>query len=736
MKKILLTLCALLILGVSGAWADVMVKVADYDNYQPWGSPTLISRSSDKLILTTTSTSGVEGLVLQSSGKSDDGYWDRSGNWLLLIPKNTTESTFTITIAAPSGYAITEYSVDLCSWNTDRTYVVTAEDGTSITTSNNTIQTLSLSALSTRTTSITVKANVCTTNNYFTIKNMTVTLTPAPNIPNGDYLINIQKTDATNYNSFIKPSIEQLFTDSYQNVSTAGVFNLTRVGESYDTYYIKELSSGKYLYAVNADKADYDNNGNVTTYGASSSNKYRFHTGTYSETLLKAIDLGDTELPDGDKTAYQWKILPSPISANHLNIIPYSNTKTSLGMWTSSDTYYSFLEPSYGWSQVKFYTMEDATQAYLSYNNVQANLDLAGKAGYPTQTNDYFVAVSGLITVFGGGTYNSTHFSNLKTWFQAYLDEQTVTYPSTNKIYKIYHPTQARYLYAKAADYSTQLTVETDGSAADAIFYSPEEGKFVAYINGFYMVDNKIYNVPGGSSTLTISHYSGHPFGTVLLKGGGYYYYAHTDNLVYRNTTNYAETSKYWRFEEVTSLPVTISAIGYNSFYCPVDVIVPEGVTAYTCKIDNTGSTLNLFPIMAGSKIPANTGVILEGTANDKVSFTVTSGATPIDENENDFTGTVTTKAKTDGDLVLGYENSTVGFYKYTGDNLAGFKSYISVAKKPAGVKALTFNFLATAIQALQEASKSNVIYDLNGRRVQKAQRGTYIINGKTVIIR
>ena len=62
-----------------------------------------------------------------------------------------------------------------------------------------------------------------------------------------------------------------------------------------------------------------------------------------------------------------------------------------------------------------------------------------------------------------------------------------------------------------------------------------------------------------------------------------------------------------WYVEEATSLPVTITAAKYATFYAPVAVEVPEGVTAHTVTINGEWATLS----EALEVIPANTGVVL-----------------------------------------------------------------------------------------------------------------------------
>lgn len=324
------------------------------------------------------------------------------------------------------------------------------------------------------------------------------------------------------------------------------------------------------------------------------------------------------------------------------------------------------------------------------------------------------------------------------------ISKSTLNLPGTG-FYRIKGKTSSKYLAAGVA--SNSKFAMSNAEDATTIFYFVDS-KLINYSTGFY---NGLVSgdgatgwtwAVGAENASTTTFKDGHTQGGYGIQSADVYIYDNGDgtNSADRGGASgiNMETSdaryRSWQLTEVKSLPVTISSIGLSSFYSPVDVVVPEGVTAYTGTI--SGDYLILTSIETGQKIKANTGVILEGTANATVDFEITSGAP--DPADNDLSGTVATKATTEGDLVLGNKNGKAGFYKYTGANLAGFKSYISVDKLGANpeTKGLTFSFMETAIQALQEAGKSNIIYDLNGRRVQKAQKGIYIIDGKKVIIR
>ena len=77
-------------------------------------------------------------------------------------------------------------------------------------------------------------------------------------------------------------------------------------------------------------------------------------------------------------------------------------------------------------------------------------------------------------------------------------------------------------------------------------------------------------------------------------------------------------------------------------------------------------------------------------------------------------------------------EGKEVGFYLANTGTIKAGKAYLEGA---VGVKAFYFNEEAeTAIEYLEEKEDAGAIYDLSGRRVNKALKGIYIINGKKVL--
>jgi hypothetical protein len=168
-----------------------------------------------------------------------------------------------------------------------------------------------------------------------------------------------------------------------------------------------------------------------------------------------------------------------------------------------------------------------------------------------------------------------------------------------------------------------------------------------------------------------------------------------------------------------------IDAAGYATQYiADTEVEIPAGVKAYAGKIN--GDWLTLTEVE--SKIAAATPVILEG-AEGYYSFMPTTGAAAVAE--NDLKGAAEAIAADGTQYVLAEKDGVVGFYQATEGTIAAGKAYLTGIS--AGVKAVTFGTTTSLTPALSE-ERETVIYDLSGRRVQKATKGIYIVNGKKIL--
>lgn len=191
-----------------------------------------------------------------------------------------------------------------------------------------------------------------------------------------------------------------------------------------------------------------------------------------------------------------------------------------------------------------------------------------------------------------------------------------------------------------------------------------------------------------------------------------------------------------------TSLPnITLNPVNgtsYASFYVDYPVVVTtDNVKVYTGTIN--GNSLEMTE--AGNKIiPANVGVVLiseSAATTAEISISNNNGTLL----SGDLTGT-TTALNINGSqsnyLVLGRDaedNTKVGFYRPNGTEIPAYKAFISTG---GNVQGLAFNFdgATTDINSISATTDKQEIYDLSGRRVMKANKGLYIINGKKCFIK
>ena len=186
---------------------------------------------------------------------------------------------------------------------------------------------------------------------------------------------------------------------------------------------------------------------------------------------------------------------------------------------------------------------------------------------------------------------------------------------------------------------------------------------------------------------------------------------------------------------------VVVTSAKYATFYAPVAVDVPAGVTAHTVSVNGEWATLS----EAITVIPAYTGVVLYSETPATYTFTVKSEQVqPIEGNA--LAGTVATTLVNQSAYVLGIIEGEVGFYKAitTGQTEGTFlnnhhKAYLPATAVTSGVKALRFKFdeETTAIETVETENANAPIYDLSGRRVLNTVKGgIYIQNGKKFIVK
>ena len=198
-----------------------------------------------------------------------------------------------------------------------------------------------------------------------------------------------------------------------------------------------------------------------------------------------------------------------------------------------------------------------------------------------------------------------------------------------------------------------------------------------------------------------------------------------------------------------------VSPVGYATLFLDFNADIPANVQAYVAtKVD--GNRMKMTRVEG--VLPANTGVII--LANEGTYTFAESDATPATIGDNLLEGTiVTTQISADpaySYYVLSNVDGVVGMYlaKLTEGKFQNNanKAYLKVNKGDLGIfddevdssveqlsRRLVFDFgeEETSIDEVlttDKSQKTKDIFDLSGRRVQKAQKGIYIQNGKLMV--
>ena len=381
--------------------------------------------------------------------------------------------------------------------------------------------------------------------------------------------------------------------------------------------------------------------------------------------------------------------------------------------------------------------------------------------------------------------------------------------------YRLKGKTSGNYVVAGLVDATLKMMSDKDGGYDNisSVFYSTltQNENYVqdviSYSNGRYIMaaDGKVkYNaIPKYEETYTMQGcaFEWTENGYTLLLDG--------EHLLVDGVTAVASkyvgpedevlgaTNIYWDLEIVDKLPVKVTSAGVASFYAPVELVIPEGVTAYILYgEDNTDNNThadittgelyapntNVFNLksLQGNIIPAGLPVILkakEGLYHFGINYERTlitdedvKATYCYDEDiENLLEGVAPTTyipiRANHIHYILSKKNDVVGMYKvktYTSltssdDKITttfdtgkesfqnnGHRAWLPMpAAQSSGAASYQFavgykdDGTTGIVEDVKDENEEDVIYDLAGRRLEKVSaRGIYIINGKRVFVK
>lgn len=199
---------------------------------------------------------------------------------------------------------------------------------------------------------------------------------------------------------------------------------------------------------------------------------------------------------------------------------------------------------------------------------------------------------------------------------------------------------------------------------------------------------------------------------------------------------------------EETGYNLAVSAAGYATYFNSTKAYtLPAGVKGHIWEPSN--ALVNTYA--PGSVVPANEPLVIEAVeGNYALMFTTTTNEAAT---TNVLEGTDEATALTNDPDYYYYglslnadgDEGSVGFYWMNNTGAAftngAHKAYLKLAKSifspSMSMSAFPFNGSATGIDHIATgADTTKTVYDLSGRRVNKAIKGIYIVNGKKVLVK
>lgn len=292
---------------------------------------------------------------------------------------------------------------------------------------------------------------------------------------------------------------------------------------------------------------------------------------------------------------------------------------------------------------------------------------------------------------------------------------------------------QLRYMGVNAAGNAFTGSVNFDGANKLWSITAHEGGYAVKNISSGKYLSKPSQSTPVAMSDtpVALSFYKNDE-GKVTFGGAGQYEKLHCDapgNIV---GWEISANASMWKLQPIEKISVTTTdeTQKFTTFSAPFATMIPAGVKAYKGTIRDQKVILKEI----NDIIPANTGVVIQSENAGTFNF-LKSAANGTQITDNVLQPAIAVATKSNNAYTLQNVESRTGFYPYNADNFVGFTAYIVNAEE--GVTSLPLSFTdPTGINAAQTHAAQQEIYDLQGRRVHKAQSGIYIVNGVKKFVR
>lgn len=356
--------------------------------------------------------------------------------------------------------------------------------------------------------------------------------------------------------------------------------------------------------------------------------------------------------------------------------------------------------------------------------------------------------LNALKTAYNAASTNATddNVNALVTITNQIANSEAGTHQMTEGYYRLVNRKDHNYLHINGTIMNDQAGKD---KAVGSVFYfkSNGEGKYNISVEGLYLGSvSRSANInlgaesSKGTFTVTTENFVGKIQETSTTNDADYHYIHVNGGNAVGWTAAEGSPASHWYIVPATDVEISMNAASSNTYataYLPFPVSEVSGAKAYVGTLNAAKNSLDMNNI---ESIPANTGVVLEGTA-DKATLTIGEANATVSNNALTGSNVDVTIAENGQSsyLVLGLNNSTLGFYTpaTTVTKLTANKAYINASSVAAGALKLNFGGDATGINTIAvDGNGFNApVYDLSGRRVvAPVKGGVYIQNGKKFI--
>ena len=211
---------------------------------------------------------------------------------------------------------------------------------------------------------------------------------------------------------------------------------------------------------------------------------------------------------------------------------------------------------------------------------------------------------------------------------------------------------------------------------------------------------------------------------------------SHLNVFVFCKEKNNTFIPRFYKLVEQATIPFTISAAKYATYYGEKAVKLPAGLKAHIGKVDASKHIVQLTAI--SDVVPAKTAVIITGEAGSYSLAVSTETVAAISGNDLKGSSTeipfVNFQTTQDYYALAQSPENKVCFGLLKTDLPAG-KAYFTLPKAAGSAPQFLGEFLVSSVQQVQRNTTEGAIYDLNGKKVAHPVSGNvYVRNGKKFI--